>query len=106
MTKREGQAERRKFWTELIAGHKQSGKTVEAFCQENGVGSPSFYAWRKRLAGKGQPIGFALVETPALRAQRGEAVELILSSGERLYIGRGADAATVRLVLSILREAR
>lgn len=106
MTKREGQAERRKFWSELIARHKQSGKTVEAFCQENGVGSPSFYAWRKRVAEKGQPIGFALVETPALRAQRGEPVELILSSGDRLHIGAGADAATLRLVLSILREAR
>jgi transposase-like protein len=106
MTKREGQAERRRFWTELIARHKQSGKTVEAFCQENGVGSPSFYAWRKRLAEKGQPIGFALVETPALRQQRGESVELVLSSGDRLHIGPGADAATVLLVLSILREAR
>lgn len=106
MRKREGQAERRKFWAELISRHKQSGKTVEAFCQENGVGSPSFYAWRKRLAEKGQPIGFALVETPALRAQRGEPVELILSSGDRLHVGPGADAATVRLVLSILCEAR
>ena len=106
MTKRERQAERRRFWTELIARHKQSGKTVEAFCQENGVGGPSFYAWRKRLAEKGQPIGFALVETPGLRQQCGEPVELVLSSGDRLRIGPGADAATLRLVLSMLREAR
>jgi len=106
MKKREGQAERRKFWSELIARQKQSGKTVEAFCQENGVGSPLFYTWRKRLAEKGAPIGFALVETPALRAQRGEPVELILSSGDRLHIGPGADAATLRLVLGMLREAR
>ena len=106
MTKQKEQAERRKFWTELIARHEQSGKTVEAFCQENGVGSPSFYSWRKRLAEAGQPIGFALVETPAVRPQRGEPVELIMSSGDRLHIGPGADAATVRLVLSILREAR
>ena len=64
MTNQEKQAERQKFWTELIARHKRSGKTIEAFCQENGVGGPSFYAWRKRRAEKGQPIGFALV-TPA-----------------------------------------
>ncbi len=70
------------------------------------MGSPSFYAWRKRLAEKSQPIGFALVETPALRQQRGQPVELILSSGDRLHIGPGADAATLRLVLGILREAR
>jgi len=106
MTKRERQAERRKFWTELIARHKQSGKTVEAFCQENGVGSPLFYMWRKRLMEKGQAIGFALVETPALRQQRSEPVELILSSGDRLHIGPGTDASTLRLVLGMLREAR
>ena len=29
------------------------------------MGGPSFDAWRKRLTEKGQPIGFALVETPA-----------------------------------------
>jgi hypothetical protein len=100
------QAERRKFWTELIARHKKSGKTVEAFCRENRVGGPSFYAWRKRLKKKGPPIGFALVETSAVRPQRGEPVELILSSGDRLHIHPGVDAATLRLVLSALREAR
>lgn len=70
------------------------------------MGSPSFYAWRKRLAEKGQPIGFALVETPAVRQQRGEPVELVLSSGDRLHNQPGVDAATLRLVLSALREAR
>ena len=95
MTNQERVAERRKFWTELIARQKQSGKTVEAFCQENGVGRPSFYAWRKRLKEKSPPIGFALVETSAVGQQRGEPIELILSSGDRLHIhaecGRGHD---------------
>jgi len=100
------QAERRKFWTELITRHKQSGKTVEAFCQENKVGGPSFYAWRKRLTEKSPAVGFALVETSAVRPQGGEPVELILSSGDRLHIHPGVDAATLRLVLSVLREAR
>jgi len=106
MANQKRQTERRKFWTELIARHKQSGKTVEAFCQENGVGGPSFYAWRKRLTKKGQPIGFALVETSAVRQHRGELVELILSSGDRLHIRPGVDAATLRLVLSAMREVR
>ena len=70
------------------------------------MGGPSFYAWRKRLTEKSEPIGFALVETAGVRQQRGEPVELIMSSGDRLHIGPGADAATVGLVLSILREAR
>lgn len=106
MTKQERQAERRKHWSELIARQKQSGKTVEAFCQENGVGGPSFYAWRKRLKGKGQPVGFALVEAPARNPQRGEPIELILCSGDRLQIGPGVDLARLRLVLNALREPR
>ena len=87
MSNKERVAERRKHWGELIARQQQSGKTVKAFCEENGVGGPSFYAWRKRLKGKIQPVGFALVETAAVGQQRGQAMELILSSGERLQIG-------------------
>ena len=83
MSNQERVAERRKHWGELIARQQQSGKTVKAFCEENGVGGPSFYAWRKRLKGKFQPVGFALVETAAVGQQPGQAMELILSSGER-----------------------
>jgi hypothetical protein len=45
------------------------------------------------------------VETSAVRQQRGEPVELILSSGDRLHIHAGVDATTLRLVLSAWREA-
>ena len=41
------------------------------------------------LKGKIQPVGFALVETAAVGQQRGQAMELIVSSGERLQIGCG-----------------
>jgi len=75
MSNQERVAERRKHWGELIARQQQSGKTVKAFCEENGVGGPSFYAWRKRLKGKIQPVGFALVETAAVGQQRGQAME-------------------------------
>jgi hypothetical protein len=42
MSNQERVAERRKHWGELIARQQQSGKTVKAFCEENGVGGPSF----------------------------------------------------------------
>jgi hypothetical protein len=76
MSNQERVAERRKHWGELIARQKQSGKTVKAFCEENGVGGPSFYAWRKRLKGNIQPVGFALVETAAVGQQRGQVSEI------------------------------
>jgi hypothetical protein len=90
MSNQERVAERRKHRGELIARQQQSGKTVKAFFEENGAGSPSFYAWRKRLKGKIQPAGFALVETAAAGQRRGQAMELIFSSGERLQTGSRA----------------
>jgi transposase-like protein len=95
--------ERREFWRQLIAKQQQTGASVRAFCQEHRASEYSFYQWRKRLAQQ-LPVKFALVETSA--KVHAEAVEVILTSGERLRITTGVDPATLRLVLSILRESR
>ena len=63
------------------------------------------YQWRKRLAQQ-LPVKFALVETSRVTSSHVDAVEVILTSGERVRISPGVDAATLRLVLSVLREAR
>jgi len=47
------------------------------------------------------PVGFALVETKPAR-ETVPSIELILASGERLRIPH--DAATLKLVLAVLRE--
>ena len=96
---------RREFWRQLIAKQQQSGVSVRALCQEHGTSEHSFYQWRKRLAHQ-LPVKFALVETGQATRVQAEAVEVILISGERLRITAGVDAATLRLVLSILREPR
>lgn len=101
------QAARLDFWRQLIAAQQQSGMSVRAFCQQRRTSEYSFYHWRKRLADE-LPMKFALVETsrsaPASVAIA--AVEVILASGERLRIAPGIEAATLRLVLSVLREPR
>jgi hypothetical protein len=90
-------------WAERIAAQQRSGTTVKQFCKEHGLTEYSFYAWRKRLQEKG-PV-FALVERSARRQNRPtEAVlELVLATGERLRIGAGVDATTLRTVLDALR---
>jgi len=35
-----------------------------------------------------------------------EKIEIVLNSGEKLRLAPGADAATLRMVLAVLREAR
>jgi hypothetical protein len=71
------------------------------FCHEQGLSEPTFYAWRQRLPKQNTPVRFALVET-----KRGEEallpIELMLASGDRLRIPH--DAATLKLVLAVLRD--
>jgi hypothetical protein len=54
-----------------------------------------------------KPVGFALVETARVgHPPKGEPVELTLISGDQLRITPGTDVATLRMVLTVLREPR
>ena len=79
--------------------------SVRAFCQQRRTSEYSFYHWRKRLAEQ-LPMKFALVETSRSTPAAVAAMEVILASGERLRIAPGIEAATLRLVLHVLREPR
>ena len=91
-------------WAERIAAQQRSGMSVKQFCKEQGLTECSFYAWRKRLGEKG-PVRFALVDRRAARQESttDTALELVLTSGERLRIGAGVDATTLRTILDALR---
>ena len=99
------QEERRQLWRKLIAEQEQSGLSVRGFCQQHRTSEPGFYYWRKHLAEQ-LPMKFALVDTSRSAPATVAAVEVILDSGERLRIAPGIEAATLRLVLSVLREPR
>lgn len=76
--------------------------TVQAFCAQQSVTEASFYGWRKQLRA-GAAAGFALV-VPSSGEYRTATIELVLRSGERIQVAPGADAATLRMVLAVLRE--
>lgn len=78
---------------------------MRAFCEERQLCEHSFYAWRKQLAGMSadeKPVSFALVDTTRAVAAD-QMLELVLRSGERLYIP--AEEATLRLVLNALAKS-
>jgi hypothetical protein len=92
-------------WQQRITEQERSGMSVRRFCKERGIAEHLFFYWRKRLCGKRQPVRFALVErgvTPTDSGAKAE-LELVLATGERLRIGTGVDASTLRTVLEALR---
>jgi transposase-like protein len=92
---------KRKYWSKLIGEQEASGQKVRPFCRERGVGEHSFYQWRKRLR-ENETVRFALLETKA-GAAIPVALELVLTSGERLRIGNHVNAAALRVVLDAVR---
>lgn len=92
-------------WREQIAEHERSGMSVRRFCKERGIAEHLFFYWRKRLRKQPQPVRFALVERGAARQEAATepGLELVLANGERLRIGTGVDATTLRTVLEALR---
>jgi len=91
-------------WRERIAEQERSGLSVRQFCKQRGLTEGSFYAGRKRLR-KQEPVRFALVDRGRPRPEPATeaALELLLTSGERLRIGAGVEATTLRTVLEALR---
>ncbi len=93
--------QRREEWRQRIGQQEGSGQSIRAFCRERGLKEHAFYGWRQRLRKQNTPVRFALVETKSA-GETVPAIELMLPSGERLRIP--SDAATLKLVLAVLRE--
>ena len=91
-------------WRERIAEQQRSGLSIKQFCKQQGIAEHRFYDWRKRLRDK-QAVRFALVDRASVgRESAAEAcLEILLPSGERLRVGAGVDAGTLRVVLEALR---
>ena len=97
--------DRREYWAKVVAEQKAADQAVKAFCGERGLSVYSFYFWRRRLREPEPAPPFALVKTKASRETGAVApeLEIVFARGERLRIGRGVDAATLRLTLDALR---
>jgi transposase-like protein len=94
---------KREYWARLVAEQEAGGQRIRAFCRERGVGEHSFYQWRQRLR-ENPAVRFALLETKSANVEPVAALELVLANGERLRIGDGVDAPTLRVVLDTVRR--
>ena len=94
------------LWVGRISECRSSGQNVKAWCRENGVCEQTYYKWQKRLfemAQLQQEAQFAEV-TPVRPLRCGNVAVTVRISSAEADICNGADAATVEMVLQILKS--
>lgn len=79
---------RTKQWRERIAQQAASGKSVAAFCQEQGIATQTFYWWRNRLVKREA----GAVPPPA-------AASSFLDLGTMPVAAQGSESLSIRLEL-------
>ncbi len=102
-------SEREMYWQDLIDRQGASRQSIADFCQDEGVSTASFYAWRRRLQFPCHPVS-SQVSSPALVPVRivaepslaSEAVVVEWPGGIVMRVATGCDAATVRTIVATL----
>ena len=79
-----GGSSKRAEWRKRLGEYRGSGLTVAGFCEQEGISTASFYAWRKRLRGtiKAERPGFASVRLTAA----GTPMSIRLPGGVRVEV--------------------
>ena len=89
-------------WRERIAEQARSGLSIKQFCKDRSIAEHAFYSWRRRLR-ETEPVRLALVDRAGSPPAPEWNLEVTFLTGERLRIGVGVEAVTLRTVLEALR---
>jgi len=79
--------ERRALWQQRLDDHEASGLSIVAWCEQQDIREPSFYAWRRRLA--------ARISTPAVATPQWLTLDPAPELGSGLTLHVGSVAITV-----------
>ncbi len=102
-----------RFWRRMMRQWRRSGRSIRAFCAQQQLSEPSFYAWRRTIAQRDAeatrflPVRVVADEKP-VPPQDGSSsgLELVLATGRLLRIGPGFDGPTLRRLLALLEEGQ
>jgi transposase-like protein len=104
---------REQFWLEVFKHFADSGRSIRSFCMSRGLSEPSFYFWRRRLAGRDGAAGSEQGPAPAppmflpvrIAGAATGRMEVVLGRGRRIRlrgpVDRMALAEVVRTLESI-----
>ena len=89
------------YWQGLISRQQKSGLSIAAFCRQEKVSEPSFFSWRRRLAGAATTPQFIPV---ALTAPPRAEFEIRLPGGESIVVPADFDQAALQRLLDVVRQ--
>lgn len=110
---RQGSEDKRAFWRMVVQMQEESGLSVRKFCEQEGLGQASLFAWRRKFRAEeaercdGSERGdesVRLAPVKLLEEKGPVAVEIVSPSGLVLRIGNDADTENVRRVLQLMHE--
>ena len=89
------------FWRDVLRRYERSGESVRAFCRQEGLAEPNFYAWRRTIAQRG-------ARKPAAKVKRKKAVasEAVPAFVPIVPSGAFSDRADIVLELGGGRQLR
>ena len=105
-------------WRGILERQAVSGLSIRGFCAAEGIGEPSFYAWRKRLRSR-QVNGAQTVPKEVRREQAGgdarlfvplqlldaaSTLEIVHPLGYRIHVTGDVNPMTLRRVIETLDE--
>ena len=101
-------ADKEKFWREMIGEAERSGKSARGFCQERDLKESQFYAWRRELrlrdSGETERSGFVEL-VPATGTNATSGVSLKVNERISIVLEQGFDVVTLKAALAALGVA-
>ena len=111
--------EKEQFWRQIVDGQAGSGLSVRRYCSDRGVSEQSFFAWRTDLARRDgaarqkransaatnhspAPSRVAQLQIASGELAGGACLEIVLPTGVRIRVPRGACRDTLSEVLGVL----
>jgi transposase-like protein len=102
-------------WRKVCDEQRASGMTVSAFCRLKSIPASSLFAWRRKLADRGESPAASVIEPKASPRRRKfievkaapadtrpSAIELRLKGDRRLLVRRGFDPEALAGVIRVL----
>lgn len=90
-------------WREIVRNWKDSGLSIRAFCQREGISQGSFYAWKKRARANEAAQASGFVELN-VAAPGSEPVVVGLPNGVTVAVPARFDEAALRRIVAVAAE--